>query len=32
MRIRADKLAVSCYALHGDICTQCTALQSSWLC
>jgi hypothetical protein len=21
MRIRADKLAVSCYALHGDICS-----------
>jgi len=21
MRIRGDKLAVSCYALHGDICT-----------
>ena len=20
MRIRTDKLAVSCYALHGDIC------------
>jgi hypothetical protein len=21
MRIRADKLAVSCYALHGDMCS-----------
>jgi hypothetical protein len=21
MRIRADKLAVNCYALHGDICS-----------